>query len=649
MVKQIETVEEVLECIEINNSFVVTGGAGSGKTELLKDVLEKVKNISSNKKAICITHTNIAVDEIKERTNNIFEVSTIHSFCQNIISKYKINLKELLINIFKLPSVEEYSLEKGINTLSHDVYKKLAEKYWKKNLSINNEKSENIVGKKEFDKNPEKFIKDLDKNIEKLNLKIQEIIKEQCNYKEIKYNETKYDSIKKFTYGHDSLLLLFVSILEKYPILQKILRDKYDIIFIDEYQDSNKKIIEVLLKKFVDKNHIIGLFGDHMQSIYNDGIGNVQNYIDRNLIKNIPKKDNFRCSKEVIDLLNFIRKDLKQELALTKNQSESDRKGSVKIYYKTIDFSPKDDKVKYFELIDNCIDTINKNDDYKVLLLSNQALAKKLKYESLYNIFSNGINDAKEEIDEEMNKMQWLDAVKMYDYYITGRYNLLIEKLKHNDYIITNYEDKLNINTNFKKINKELKLADVMKLLFENSLLKKSDTRDRECKILKSYIEECNKNEEYVTFKENYLEYNTYTKMNKITKIDKEDFYLFETNMHKEQKYSKILSEEVKFEEILNYYDFINERKEYITMHKTKGSSIDNVIVVMENYFWNQYNFDKLINEDKNSLVYENTKKLFYVSCSRTRKNLSILKIINKNDVQTLKDYFKEFDIQELN
>ena len=157
------TAEQTEAINKEGTNIIVSAGAGSGKTELLKDVLEKVKNISSNKKVICITHTNIAVDEIKERTNNIFEVSTIHSFCQNTISKYKINLKEHLIDIFKLPSAEEYSLEKEINTLSHDVYKKLAEKYWKKNLSINNEKSENIVGKKEFDKNPEKFIKDLDK------------------------------------------------------------------------------------------------------------------------------------------------------------------------------------------------------------------------------------------------------------------------------------------------------------------------------------------------------------------------------------------------------------------------------------------------------------------------------------------------------
>ena len=32
MVKQIETVDQVLECIENKNSFVVTGGAGSVKT-----------------------------------------------------------------------------------------------------------------------------------------------------------------------------------------------------------------------------------------------------------------------------------------------------------------------------------------------------------------------------------------------------------------------------------------------------------------------------------------------------------------------------------------------------------------------------------------------------------------------------------------
>ena len=96
-----------------------------------------------------------------------------------------------------------------------------------------------------------------------------------------------------------------------------------------------------------------------MQSIYNDGIGDVKKYIDDHTIEEIIKNDNFRCSKEVIDLLNSIRKDLKQELALTKEQNESDRIGSVTIYYKLIDFVPKDNKEYYFSLIDECIDLID--------------------------------------------------------------------------------------------------------------------------------------------------------------------------------------------------------------------------------------------------------------------------------------------------
>ena len=143
-----------------------------------------------------------------------------------------------------------------------------------------------------------------------------------------------------------------------------------------------------------------------MQSIYNDGIGDVKKYIDDHIIEEIIKNDNFRCSKEVIDLLNSIRKDLKQELALTKEQNESDRIGSVTIYYKLIDFNPKDNKEYYFSLIDECIDLIDVEKKSKILLLSNQALAKKMKFETLYNIFSTGINDAKEEIEVEMKKMQ---------------------------------------------------------------------------------------------------------------------------------------------------------------------------------------------------------------------------------------------------
>lgn len=48
----------------------------------------------------------------------------------------------------------------------------------------------------------------------------------------------------------------------------------------------------------------------------------------------------------------------------------------------------------------------------------------------------------------------------------------------------------------------------------------------------------------------------------------------------------------------MNYTRYLNEETEYITMNKTKGTSIPSVIVVMEEYFWNEYDF---------SLIYSQT------------------------------------------
>ena len=120
---------------------------------------------------------------------------------------------------------------------------------------------------------------------------------------------------------------------------------------------------------------------------------------------------------------------------------------------------------------------------------------------------------------------------------------------------------------------------------------------------------------------------------------------MLEKIKEEEEMYQKIKDENIEFSEIINYFKFLNEKERYITMHKTKGSSIDDVIVVMENFFWKQYNFDKLIENDDLSSVYENTKKLFYVSCSRTCKNLKILKLINKSDMKNMENYFKGYNL----
>ena len=46
-----------------------------------------------------------------------------------------------------------------------------------------------------------------------------------------------------------------------------------------------------------------------MQSIYEDGVGDVEEYVKDLTLKSIPKADNYRCSYEVIKILNLLRMD----------------------------------------------------------------------------------------------------------------------------------------------------------------------------------------------------------------------------------------------------------------------------------------------------------------------------------------------------
>ncbi|WP_151744563.1 UvrD-helicase domain-containing protein, partial [Acinetobacter calcoaceticus] len=148
-IKAIERVKEII----VNNqfkednfrNFVLQGGAGSGKTESLKEIIEFISNNYPNQKIACITHTNIAVDEIKSRINNDkLWVSTIHSFLNVQIKNFQKNLQEVLPNIFYIDSSD-------IN--DHDDYKKRYEKLSKLNYKLKNKKMDKVVDKRDYDKN----------------------------------------------------------------------------------------------------------------------------------------------------------------------------------------------------------------------------------------------------------------------------------------------------------------------------------------------------------------------------------------------------------------------------------------------------------------------------------------------------------------
>ena len=58
---------QILELIENEKNFLLSGGAGSGKTYTLVQTINQVIKKYPDEKLFCMTYTNVAVKEIEER------------------------------------------------------------------------------------------------------------------------------------------------------------------------------------------------------------------------------------------------------------------------------------------------------------------------------------------------------------------------------------------------------------------------------------------------------------------------------------------------------------------------------------------------------------------------------------------------------
>lgn len=112
----------------------------------------------------------------------------------------------------------------------------------------------------------------------------------------------------------------------------------------------------------------------------------------------------------------------------------------------------------------------------------------------------------------------------------------------------------------------------------------------------------------------------------------------------KDNKFNEFISEnwylykriaDVPFKEFKNLYSYLEGYVPLSTQHKIKGTEFDNVLLILENGDWNNYNFMYLLNPSiKSKLtppkqrsfdsILKKTQKLFYVCCTRAKKELII-------------------------
>lgn len=592
MVEKVNELKEIDKCIDNNSNFLLSGGAGSGKTYSLVQTINLIKKKYVNKTIACITYTNVAVNEIKERVinNKDFVVSTIHDFLWENIKNYQNELKNCLVELINSEEI----------------------KFKEKNISTNYFKNINI------------------------------------QYKE-------YLDIAKGIISHDEVILVANKMYKDYKILCDILKDKYDFILVDEYQDTNQLVIEILLQhlKKSNKKNIIGFFGDSMQSIYNDGIGDLKEYIENKEIIEIQKKQNRRNPINVINLANKIRTDgLIQEPSEDKNAPNMEN-GEVKIG--EIKFLYSENAIDYEELKKNSVfENWNFEDskNTKELDLTHNLIASRAGFSKLIDIYDKDpILQLKLELVKEINNdiidenATFEEVIRLYP-----RINsklMIIKNDKEKNKLFNKVKDKPFINIRKMYFSKDSLVDD--KKLSPEEVERKGRKRDRLIdqlfkiqKLIRLY--DAKKYNEFIKI----IDYHIYRiedkklineKINKLKETQKDtiekminladqlgivkkddNFNIFiEDNRYlydrvKEQPYSE-------FENLFNY---IEGYTPFSTQHKVKGAEFDNVLVILDNGKWNQYNFQNLFTLVGNENVLKRTQKIFYVCCTRAKEKLYV-------------------------
>lgn len=668
--QELNPVDQIARLVEKGQNFVLQGGAGSGKTESLKRVVQRVLEANPDLRIACITHTNKAADEIADRVSAPIKVSTIHSFLGEIISPFKRNIKHVFPRLFELPEFvaldnEHYGGdEKTRKQEEHKRFKKLHEKLESRRRTILNESTDKVTGKREYDKDPPAFNTELNALITKLNDQILELSLDHSP-SAFSYNDTAYDNFNEPSYGHDGLISIACHIFDEFPLLGKIVSDRYDCIFIDEYQDTDAGVIRVLLSRLPEKGKtVIGLFGDSEQAIYSDGIGSAHAHIDSGELILVEKEDNYRCSPQVIEFANQFRTDgLKQEVALktlddgTTEDAEC-RKGSVQLLYglapelvdtgnRTTD--RKENTANFRKALDSLVERVSAEfPNFVQLKLTNKAIANDVGFGSLYQVFDDRYTEPRDRMRKTLNRLQFGELVELISLHksLLGdkrSYNRLISKLKKRGFSIKSVADKARLDEILRSFSVEDRGAyETIEFAAESGLIKLSDSHKTFLTRRDELLTRLAKDKIFSVFEKLHQDgFRTKNQMQKEIEANPVDGVTREMvelqhdgrDLEIKQKkfYEGLFSADLPMKEVIAFYGYEDADSEFSTMHKTKGTGIEDVLLVIDEYGWtSEYDFLSCFFKDTPESKKEiSSRKLLYVAASRTKKNLICVRLMN--------------------
>lgn len=636
--------------IKKNNKHLINAPAGSGKTTYIREQLKSICLNKPKSKILCITYTNRATDELKKDldSDNI-TISTIHSYINDLISPF-------------------YS------------HKEALDLYWEIYGTKINERIINGTDDVHIAESNQNYI-------EKYGELNEDIVRK--NLGALSYGETPFTSLYTGRLSHDDLLMFANKLIKKYPVLLRKIGDKYNYIFIDEYQDTSTYVLDIFYDAVKDRENIqLYLFGDRMQQIY-------QNY-DGSFEKKLKEFDfsdrlqiNFRSIKKIVDILNKIYNDPSFEQNPTENN---------------IGVSPDiDPQVIITANVKDCICKLqNKFPEILTLYLMNKDKYAEIGAQNLYNAYeamdeysfgrkyspTDVLSDMSSDNPDALIKFLFL-LNKIMQLYLNENYGMLISICKkENQYFnssqfrITRHTDKKRIKDKFDVVKTVYEkegclIRDVINCLSDNELIPETVKNSFEGiveynRVLDIEVIEVKKLADYLSMPHISTQHGVkgeshqsviFVADNNNSKPNVRMYAFFEL-------WSKLDFSLTEFENLFYSYSSIIKTVETEIGMKTneltaethnKNKNNKDVLIKYSRQVLNTYNgnmlFDALCKDDFDAYLFKpnvsNAKKifkitkiegiltaykLFYVGCSRARKNLII--VVDQKQVEQFKNDF---------
>ena len=415
---------------------------------------------------------------------------------------------------------------------------------------------------------------------------------------------------------HDDVLKLMVALLD-YPKFRRILTARFPVLLIDEYQDTDAELADSIIRNFVDAGEglLIGLFGDSWQKIYRSGTGAIQH----DNLKAIGKEANFRSVPAVVDVLNRIRPDLPQAV------KDPVATGTVKVYHSN-NFAGLRRAEGHWkgelptEVAHDYLSSLREQLEHsgwdfsptetKVLMLTHNVLGTEQNYSQILNVF-----DFKDSLfrKEDPHIAFLVDTVEpACEAFSTGNFGEMFLVIGGKVGRVKNFEEKRAWARDMRRLvglRKTGTIGEVLDHLQES----------RRPRLPEAVL----RNERW------------------LAKAKREE--IDESRVLRQIENLRPLP----YSELISLAAFINNKTPFSTKHGVKGAEFENVLGVFGRG-WNQYNWNQFLEwfpdcyppNKKDS--YERNRNLFYVACSRPKKNLALLftQQLSTRALKTLEAWF---------